>query len=197
MLSVLSLFTYTLARFGAQEQFYPPIAARITEMCPLSTDNEGICETLRGDAIVPVLANAGACDQQRHAELFVDFAKTFFPGNKTNELLFIKIAQDYRVMERNTNQDGKCSPICLEIPRNSELLGLIQAQDPGCDISTLAIDTVVAGGAVIANIPTTTSAQPETTTSITTQEPLVTEILLVTKTTTIFNISSIITVACN
>lgn len=194
MLSVLTLlFTYTLARFGAQEQFYPPIAARITALCPLSTDNEGICPTLRGDAIVPVLANAGACDQQRHADLFVDFAKTFFPGNKTNELLFIKIAQDYRTMERNTDQDGKCSPICLEIPRNSELLGLLQAQDPGCDISTLVIDTAVAGGAVIANIPTTTTE----TLPITSQVSVVTEMVLVTQTTTIFNISSVITVACN
>lgn len=194
MLSVLSLlFTYTLARFGAQEQFYPPIAARITALCPLSTDNEGICPTLRGEAIVPVLANAGACDQQRHADLFVDFAKTFFPGNQTNELLFIQIAKDYRTMERNTNEDGKCSPICLEIPRNTELLGLLQAQDPGCDISTL-ISSMPVVGAVIADIPTTTIEVPP---AITSQVSVVTELVLVTQTTTIFNISSIITVACN
>jgi hypothetical protein len=124
--------TLVFARFGAQEQFYPPIAARITELCPLSTDNEGLCETLRGDAIVPVLANAEACDQQDHADLFVDFAKTFFPGNLTLELEFIQIAIDYRTMERNTNEDGKCSELCNKIPRNEELFGLVQAQDPKC-----------------------------------------------------------------
>jgi hypothetical protein len=122
----------SFARFGAQEQFFPAIAARITALCPLSTDNTGLCPTLRGDSIVTVLANAGACDQQRHADLLVDFAKNFFPGNKTNEDLFIKIAQDFRTMERNTNENGKCSPICTETPRNIELVGLTQAQDPGC-----------------------------------------------------------------
>jgi hypothetical protein len=106
-------------------------------MCPLSTDNQGICPTLRGDAIVTVLADAGACDQQRHADLFVDFAKEFFPGNSTNEQIFIEIAQDFRTMERNTPIDGLCSKICLEVPRNSELLGLVQAQDPGCNSKCL------------------------------------------------------------
>jgi hypothetical protein len=133
-MSFLNIFLITLAftRFGAQEQFFPPIAARITALCPLSNNTEGLCQDLRGNAIVPVLANAAACDQQNHADLLVDFAKTFFPGNITNEQLFIRIAQDYRQMERNTNEEGKCSPLCDSVPRNSELIGLVQAQDPLC-----------------------------------------------------------------
>jgi hypothetical protein len=132
MLSLLILSNFVVSRFGAQEIFYPPIAARITRLCPLSTDNLGICPTLRGDAIVTVLADASVCDQQRHADLFVDFAKEFFPNSDENKNLFIKIAQDFRRMERNTNEEGKCSEICLETPRNEELSGLIQAQDPKC-----------------------------------------------------------------
>src|SRR6187399_297313 len=122
-----------LCRFGAQEQFYPPIADRITALCPKSTDNTGLCPTLRGDAIVPVLANAGACDQQDHADKFVDFAKQFFKQKPFRDQ-FIQIAKDYRTMERNTNEDGKCSPLCDRPPRNQELAGLTQAQDPGCNL---------------------------------------------------------------
>jgi len=132
MLSLLILTVSVYCRFGAQEVFYPVLAARITALCPLSTDTEGICPTLRGDAIVTVLANAGTCDQQRHSDLFVDFAKQFFPDSPENRDAFIEIAQDFRRMERNTDEDGKCSLICLETPRNIELVGLVQAQDPNC-----------------------------------------------------------------
>ncbi|KAI8900480.1 hypothetical protein BC833DRAFT_581816 [Globomyces pollinis-pini] len=146
LIYIISSLYSVQSRFGAQEQFFPPIAARIGDLCSKSSDTTGLCPTLRGEAIATVLANAGACDQQDQADKFVDFAKGNFK-NQGDKDAFIQAAKDFRTMERNTNEPGKCSPLCNKEPKNVELKGLVQAQDPGCKSAAAASNNNVGGAA--------------------------------------------------
>lgn len=82
---------------------------------------------LSGKAVDMLLAKAPACGQQNVADEAIDIAKLM--GGKKQEQL-IKVAIAYRKLERNTPERGQASNFCDKRPRNKELLGVFQAQDP-------------------------------------------------------------------
>ncbi|CAI2181939.1 4679_t:CDS:2 [Funneliformis geosporum] len=82
---------------------------------------------LSGLAVDNLLAKAPACGQQIVADEVVDIAKKI-GGKKKDQL--IKVAIAYRKLERNTPLKGQPSNFCDKRPRNKELLGVVQAQDP-------------------------------------------------------------------
>ncbi|CAG8508668.1 12681_t:CDS:2 [Ambispora gerdemannii] len=86
---------------------------------------------LSGAAVRALLAKAPACDQQDVADQTIDIARQIGlqgkSDSKQKEKDLIEVAKDYRTLERNTPNVGQPSELCT---KNSELNGLVQAQDP-------------------------------------------------------------------
>ncbi|KDQ25510.1 hypothetical protein PLEOSDRAFT_1066597 [Pleurotus ostreatus PC15] len=116
-------------RFGQEN---PPVIAKLSAACPGQ-----ICGVLAGAAITPLLAAQPECSQQDHADAIIDAAKQFDAATQAN---MIALAIEYRQAEKNTPPDFTTNPptprnsvFCQKAPKNPELNGLVQAQDPAND----------------------------------------------------------------
>ncbi|XP_006459399.1 hypothetical protein AGABI2DRAFT_191384 [Agaricus bisporus var. bisporus H97] len=116
-------------RFG-QEQ--PPVLQKLQNACPGQ-----VCGVLAGQAVTPLLAAQPECSQQDMADQIIDACRQFDVDTQAN---MIAIAKEYRQVEKNTPPDFSTNPptlrnsvFCQKAPRNSELEGLVQAQDPAND----------------------------------------------------------------
>ncbi|CAG8576478.1 13427_t:CDS:2, partial [Dentiscutata erythropus] len=114
-------------RFG--QEHTPQADATFQEVKDIAqgTDKEEQAGNLSGAMVRALLAKAPACDQQDRADEVIDLGKEL-GGDKLNQM--VKVAQAYRQLERNTPKDGQPSALCNKAPRNKELDGLTQAQDP-------------------------------------------------------------------
>ncbi|TFK50394.1 hypothetical protein OE88DRAFT_249467 [Heliocybe sulcata] len=116
-------------RFG---QEHPDVINKLSSAC------EGqVCGVLAGQAITPLLAAQGECTQQDMADSIIDAAQQFDDATKQN---MISLAVEYRQAEKNTPPDFTTNPptnrnsvFCQKAPKNAELNGLVQAQDPAND----------------------------------------------------------------
>ncbi|KAI9146429.1 hypothetical protein BKA69DRAFT_1171554 [Paraphysoderma sedebokerense] len=105
---------------------------KIRNSCQGTQQFPGQCDTLAGQSISSLLAAADKCAQQDMADQMVDLAKKLDNG-KTADL--IQAAQEFRALERNSNpfiNPTGCTALCDRAPRNSELNGIVQGQDPNC-----------------------------------------------------------------
>lgn len=116
-------------RFG-QEQ--PAVLAKLRDACP-----GDVCGTLAGQAVTPLLAAQPECSQQDLADAIIDASRQFDAATQAN---MIEIAKEYRQAEKNTPPDFTTNPptlrnsvFCQKAPKNAELNGLVQAQDPAND----------------------------------------------------------------
>lgn len=116
-------------RFGQQN---PPVLVQLGQACPGQ-----ICGVLSGEAVAPLLANAPECTQQDTADKIIDESRQFDNATQAN---MIALAIEYRKAEKNTPPDFTTNPpslrnsiFCQKAPRNGELVGLVQAQDPAND----------------------------------------------------------------
>ncbi|KAJ6539715.1 hypothetical protein B0H19DRAFT_370598 [Mycena capillaripes] len=116
-------------RFG---QNHPAVLKKLRAAC-----GGGVCAKLAGAAVTPLLAKQGECTQQDMADQIIDTSKQFDAATQKNMLA---IAIEYRQTEKNTPPDFKTKPptlrnsvFCQKAPKNPELNGLVQAQDPGND----------------------------------------------------------------
>uniref|UniRef100_A0A1D1ZL47 Late protein n=1 Tax=Anthurium amnicola TaxID=1678845 RepID=A0A1D1ZL47_9ARAE len=114
-------------RFGVEHT--PEADATFQDVKDLAqgSDKEAQAGNLSGAMVRALLAKAPACDQQDRADDVIDLGRQF-GGDKEQQ--FIKVAQTYRQLERNTPNAGQASELCTKPPRNKELDGLTQAQDP-------------------------------------------------------------------
>ncbi|KAJ3481508.1 hypothetical protein NLJ89_g12206 [Agrocybe chaxingu] len=116
-------------RFG-QEQ--PAVLQKIREACPGQ-----VCGVLAGQAVTPLLAAQPECTQQDMADAIIDASKQF---DAATAALMVAAAIEYRQVEKNTPPDFTTNPpslrnsvFCQKAPKNPELNGLVQAQDPSND----------------------------------------------------------------
>ncbi|KAF7355652.1 hypothetical protein MSAN_01483000 [Mycena sanguinolenta] len=116
-------------RFG---QDHPAVLTKLRAAC-----GGGVCAKLAGAAVTPLLAKSGECTQQDMADQIIDASKQF---NGTTQQTMIALAIEYRQVEKNTPPDFTTKPptlrnsvFCQTAPKNSELNGLVQAQDPAND----------------------------------------------------------------
>ncbi|KAI0833338.1 hypothetical protein BC628DRAFT_1335111 [Trametes gibbosa] len=116
-------------RFG---QEHPAVIDKISAACPGQ-----ICGNLGGAAITPLLAAQPECSQQDMADQIIDAAQQFDDATKNN---MIQLAIEYRQVEKNTPPDFTTNPptnrnsvFCQKAPKNAQLNGLVQAQDPAND----------------------------------------------------------------
>ncbi|RPD59979.1 hypothetical protein L226DRAFT_462918 [Lentinus tigrinus ALCF2SS1-7] len=116
-------------RFG---QEHPAVIDKLSAACPGQ-----VCGTLSGAAITPLLAAQPECSQQDMADQIIDAAQQFDDATKAN---MIALAVEYRQVEKNTPPDFTTNPptnrnsvFCQKAPKNSQLNGLVQAQDPAND----------------------------------------------------------------
>ncbi|CAG8582636.1 2300_t:CDS:2, partial [Cetraspora pellucida] len=91
------------------------------------TGMEGPAGDLSGAMVRALLAKAPACDQQDRADEIIELCQQL-GGEKEKQM--VKLAKTYRQLERNTPKAGQPSELCDKEPRNKELKGLKQAQDP-------------------------------------------------------------------
>lgn len=113
-------------RFG-QEQ--PAVLQKLRDACPGQ-----VCGVLAGQAVTPLLAAQPECSQQDLADSIIDASKQF---DAATQAKMIAIAKEYRQAEKNTPPDFSTNPptarnsvFCQKAPKNPELNGLVQAQDP-------------------------------------------------------------------
>ncbi|KAG9044195.1 hypothetical protein FS837_008654, partial [Tulasnella sp. UAMH 9824] len=97
-----------------------------------------ICGVLGGEAISKLLAGSPVCDQQDHADKIIDAARQQTDPTITANM--IRLAVLFRQLEKNTPPDFSVQPpanrnslFCQKAPKNPELNGLVQAQDPAND----------------------------------------------------------------
>lgn len=116
-------------RFG---QEHPPVIDKLGAACPGQ-----VCGVLSGAAITPLLAAQGECTQQDMADQIIDASRQFDAATQAN---MIALAKEYRQAEKNTPPDFTTNPptnrnsvFCQKAPKNAELDGLVQAQDPAND----------------------------------------------------------------
>lgn len=116
-------------RFG---QEHPPAIQKIDRACP-----PAVCGTLAVNAITPLLAAQPECSQQDMADSIIEASKQF---NTTTAAAMVAAAIEYRQAEKNTPEDFTKYPpalrnsvFCQKAPKNPELNGLVQAQDPAND----------------------------------------------------------------
>ncbi|KAK0193888.1 hypothetical protein F5146DRAFT_953030 [Armillaria mellea] len=116
-------------RFG---QEHPAVIDKLSAACPGE-----VCGTLAGAAITPLLAAQPECSQQDMADQIIDAAAQFDAATQAN---MIALAIEYRQAEKNTPPDFTTQPptprnsvFCQTAPKNSQLNGLVQAQDPAND----------------------------------------------------------------
>ncbi|KAF9007074.1 hypothetical protein BDQ17DRAFT_1238240 [Cyathus striatus] len=116
-------------RFGREQ---PPVLDKLRNACPGE-----VCGTLAGQAVTPLLAAQPECSQQDLADAIIDASKQFDAATQAN---MIAIAVEYRQTEKNTPPDFTTNPpalrnsvFCQKAPKNPELNGLVQDQDPAND----------------------------------------------------------------
>ncbi|KAL1703068.1 hypothetical protein EV121DRAFT_261325 [Schizophyllum commune] len=116
-------------RFG---QEHPAVIEKLSSAC-----DGAVCGNLAGQAITPLLAAQGECTQQDMADAIIDASRQFDDATQQN---MIALAQEYRQAEKNTPPDFTTNPpanrnsvFCQKAPKNAELKGLVQAQDPAND----------------------------------------------------------------
>ncbi|KAH8099928.1 hypothetical protein BXZ70DRAFT_1008447 [Cristinia sonorae] len=116
-------------RFGQER---PAVIDKLSNAC-----GGGVCASLAGQAITPLLAAQPECSQQDMADLIIDTAQQFDDATKAT---MIQLAIEYRQAEKNTPPDFSANPpinrnsvFCQKAPKNAELNGLVQAQDPAND----------------------------------------------------------------
>ncbi|QRV75196.1 hypothetical protein RhiJN_03211 [Ceratobasidium sp. AG-Ba] len=116
-------------RFG-QESI--PEAGQLGSAC-----QGDVCGILGGRVPGVLLAGAGECAQQDLADDIIDAARKQDAATATK---MIDLAKKIRTAEKNTPPDFSTNPpslrnsvFCQKQPRNSELAGLNQAQDPAND----------------------------------------------------------------
>ncbi|KAG6908689.1 hypothetical protein DXG01_003703 [Tephrocybe rancida] len=116
-------------RFG---QEHPAVIDKLSAACPGQ-----VCGNLAGQAITPLLAAQPECSQQDMADTIIDASKQFDAATQAN---MIALAQEYRQAEKNTPPDFTTNPpanrnsvFCQKAPKNAELNGLVQGQDPAND----------------------------------------------------------------
>ncbi|KAL2917186.1 hypothetical protein HK105_203250 [Polyrhizophydium stewartii] len=133
-LAAVASASLPLAAARFQNENDPAFKAILAEIhdsvCVGSKFNAGECPTAAGAAISTVLAAASACAQQDAADGFIDLANKGVTDT-AKKARFIVLAQQFRAHERNS-VPNPCSPICDRPPKNKQLLGIIQAQDPAC-----------------------------------------------------------------
>lgn len=112
-----------------------------------------VCGVLGGRTIGTLLAASPECSQQDLADEIIDASKNEDAATAAN---MVQLAIQFRQCEKNTPPDFTANPpsarnsvFCQKAPRNPELIGLVQAQDPAND-PTLFFDpalraTVLAG----------------------------------------------------
>ncbi|OJT07207.1 hypothetical protein TRAPUB_1937 [Trametes pubescens] len=110
----------------------PAVIQKLGAACPGQ-----VCGNLSGAAITPLLAAQPECSQQDMADQIIDAAQQFDAATKAN---MIALAIEYRQAEKNTPPDFTTNPptqrnsvFCQKAPKNAELNGLVQAQDPAND----------------------------------------------------------------
>ncbi|EKM58301.1 uncharacterized protein PHACADRAFT_252512 [Phanerochaete carnosa HHB-10118-sp] len=113
-------------RYG---QAHPTVLDQLASAC-----SGQVCSTLAAQAVTPLLASQPECSQQDMADAIIDAAQQFDANTKAN---MIALAQQYRQVEKNTPPDLSTNPptnqnsvFCQTAPKNAELNGLVQAQDP-------------------------------------------------------------------
>ncbi|KAJ7129321.1 hypothetical protein C8R44DRAFT_700019 [Mycena epipterygia] len=113
-------------RFG---QEHPPVIDRLSAAC-----GGGICATLAGGAITPLLAAQPECSQQDFADKIIQTSLQF---DAATQVTMLALAIEYRQAEKNTPPDFTTNPptarnsvFCQKAPANAALNGLVQAQDP-------------------------------------------------------------------
>ncbi|GLB40387.1 hypothetical protein LshimejAT787_0802580 [Lyophyllum shimeji] len=116
-------------RFG---QEHPAVIDKLSAACPGQ-----VCGNLAGQAITPLLAAQPECSQQDMADAIIDASRQFDAATQQN---MIALAKEYRQAEKNTPPDFSTNPpalrnsvFCQKAPKNPELNGLVQAQDPAND----------------------------------------------------------------
>lgn len=116
-------------RFG---QAQPAVLKDIASAC-----GGGVCDALADEAVAPLLAAQPECAQQDMADKIIDASRQFDAATQDK---MVAAAVKYRQAERNTPPDLSTSPpilrnsvFCQKAPENSELDGLVQAQDPAND----------------------------------------------------------------
>ncbi|KJA19472.1 hypothetical protein HYPSUDRAFT_56606 [Hypholoma sublateritium FD-334 SS-4] len=116
-------------RFG---QEHPAVIDKLSSACPGQ-----ICGVLAGKAITPLLAAQPECSQQDMADAIIDASKQF---DAATAAVMVAAAIEYRQAEKNTPPDFTTNPpknrnsvFCQTAPKNPELNGLVQAQDPAND----------------------------------------------------------------
>ncbi|WAQ89842.1 hypothetical protein PtA15_11A534 [Puccinia triticina] len=109
----------------------------ISKLLQLQGCPGNICGTFAGDAIAPLLAASDECAQQDMADRIIDAAKNLSNGitssDTRNQMIITAMA--YREAEKNTlpiypDLIPRNSVYCQKPPKNSELKGLVQKQDP-------------------------------------------------------------------
>ncbi|KAI5122268.1 hypothetical protein M0805_002349 [Coniferiporia weirii] len=116
-------------RFGQEN---PAVLAQLSSAC------EGqVCGVLAGSAVSTLLGAADECAQQNLADQIIDAAAQF---DATTQANMIALAIEFRQAEKNTPPDFTTNPptnrnsvFCQTAPKNSQLNGLVQAQDPAND----------------------------------------------------------------
>ncbi|CAH1759143.1 10967_t:CDS:1 [Entrophospora sp. SA101] len=124
-----SLIVNVDARFG-QQNLQDGVLAQMRALPPAG-DKSAYTGNLTGAYVRSLLAAAPKCDQQDVCDNFVDMANIIGKeGDAKTQSEMIKLAQQLRQAERNTPNDGQPSAKCDREPRNKELDGLTQNQDP-------------------------------------------------------------------
>ncbi|CAE6396823.1 unnamed protein product [Rhizoctonia solani] len=113
-------------RFGQEQN---PAISELSSAC-----QGNVCGVLAGKAVGTLLAASPECAQQDLADDIIDAARTQDAATQTK---MIDIAKRFRQAEKNTPPDFTTNPptnrnsvFCQTPPRNAELAGLNQAQDP-------------------------------------------------------------------
>lgn len=124
-----SLIVNVDARFGQQNKQDGVLDTM--KALPPAGDKSAYTGNLSGAFVRSLLAKAPACDQQDVCDNFVDMANIIGEeGDTETKTKMIEIAKQLRKAERNTPNDGQPSAKCDRPPRNKELDGLTQDQDP-------------------------------------------------------------------
>ncbi|KAF4597270.1 hypothetical protein EYR40_007722 [Pleurotus pulmonarius] len=96
-----------------------------------------VCGNLTAQAVTSLLAAQPECSQQDTADAIIDASNQF---DATVQANMIAIAIEYRQAEKNTPPDFSTDPptlrnsvFCMKAPKNPQLNGLVQTQDPNND----------------------------------------------------------------
>ncbi|KAL2917163.1 hypothetical protein HK105_203227 [Polyrhizophydium stewartii] len=115
------------ARLASEQQAsFKAIQDGIRQACQGSTLDASACPNAASGIVFSILSSSALCAQQDAADGFIDLANKGVTDT-AKKARFIQ----FRAHERNS-VPNPCSPICDRPPKNKQLLGIIQAQDPAC-----------------------------------------------------------------